>query len=82
MALASPTITLILQLFLLPESPWWLLMKGRKDAARKSLIFMNSGNHNYDADQAILELEYTLQKEHELAEQVSSRSSLGAASIS
>jgi hypothetical protein len=73
MALASPTITLVLQLFLLPESPWWLLMKGRKDAARKSLLFMNSGNKNFDPEQAILELEYTLQKEHELAEQVSRR---------
>lgn len=40
-ALALPTISLILMLFLLVESPWWLLMHGRRDEARANLVRIN-----------------------------------------
>lgn len=66
-ALALPTITLILELFLLVESPYYLLMRGRKEEARKSLDYINGTAPGYDSDRALAELEYTLEKEAELA---------------
>lgn len=45
-ALALPTLTLILELFVLVESPWWLLLKGRRDQARKSLLALNCRQHS------------------------------------
>lgn len=75
-ALASPTISLILQIFLLPESPWYYMLKGRREDARKSLLFVNGKSPNFDVDQALLELEYTLQKEQELAEKAADKTYL------
>ncbi|GAA5987219.1 hypothetical protein JCM10908_001864 [Rhodotorula pacifica] len=65
-AIACPTITLLLQLIFLVESPWWLLMKGRQEQARKSLDYLYGKAPGYDSDKAIAELEYTLAKEAEL----------------
>lgn len=56
-ALACPTISLVLELWLLPESPWWLMMKGHKDKARKALDYLYGCQPNYDSDRAVAELE-------------------------
>ncbi|GAA5999662.1 uncharacterized protein JCM10292_003680 [Rhodotorula paludigena] len=65
-ALACPTISLVLELWLLPESPWWLMMKGHKDKARKALDYLYGCQPNYDSDRAVAELEYTIAKELEM----------------
>lgn len=70
-AIACPTITLVLQLILLVESPWWLMMKGRQDQARKSLDYLYGKTPGYDSDKAVAELEYTLAKEAEIKAAVS-----------
>jgi len=64
-ALALPTISLVAELCLLCESPWWLLMRGRRDDARKALDYINSWQEDYDGDAAFAQLEYTLSKEAE-----------------
>jgi hypothetical protein len=50
---AWPAITLILFAFM-PESPSWLLMKGKDTAARKVLSRLYGSNNNIDARFAIL----------------------------
>lgn len=70
-AIACPTITLILQLLLLVESPWWLMMQGRQDQARKALDYLYGKTPGYDSDKAVAELEYTLAKEAEIKAAVS-----------
>lgn len=64
-ALALPTITLVLELLYLVESPWWLVMRGKIDDARKALIFINKSVPDFDVDEALMQLEYTLRKESE-----------------
>jgi len=65
-ALALPTISLIAELCILVESPWWLLMRGRKTEARKALDYMHSWEDSYDGEATMAELEYTLDKEAEV----------------
>jgi SP family general alpha glucoside:H+ symporter-like MFS transporter len=69
-ALAAPVLTLIAEVFLLVESPYWLMMKGRKEQARKALAFINPKSSEVDLDRAVAVLEYTLEKEAEANEQV------------
>jgi MFS family permease len=69
-ALAAPALTLIAEVFLLVESPYWLMMKGRKEQARKALAFINPKSSEVDLDRAVAVLEYTLEKEAEANEQV------------
>jgi hypothetical protein len=70
-ALALPTVSLICELLVLVESPWWLIMRGRRDEARKALDYIHSWQKDYDSDAKFAELEYTLEKEAEQAELVS-----------
>ncbi|GFZ45718.1 hypothetical protein JCM24511_03447 [Saitozyma sp. JCM 24511] len=73
-ALALPTISLLAELCILVESPWWLLMRGRKEQARKNLDYIYSWQDNYDSEAMMAALEYTLEKEaeeNELAKQSS-----------
>ncbi|KAJ9114713.1 hypothetical protein QFC22_005589 [Naganishia vaughanmartiniae] len=70
-AVALPIMTLILQLFMLVESPQWLLMRGRTDDARKSIRFMYPKVSDEEIDMTLAQLAYTLEKEAEEAELVS-----------
>jgi hypothetical protein len=62
-ALAAPTITLVAELFLLVESPYWLMMKGRKDQAMRSITFLNPRMSEDELSIHFAMLEYTLEKE-------------------
>ncbi|KAI6780334.1 Maltose permease-like protein [Emericellopsis cladophorae] len=47
-------LPLAIGIFCAPESPWWLVRKGRVDDAKKSLLRLTSRNHpNFDADETI-----------------------------
>ncbi|KAK7066226.1 hypothetical protein SK128_009677 [Halocaridina rubra] len=41
-----PGIPLFISMILLPESPQWLIKKGKLDAAQRALTFFRSENHN------------------------------------
>ncbi|TDZ34380.1 Major facilitator-type transporter ecdC [Colletotrichum spinosum] len=62
--LVPPTLMFVLGGLLLPESPSWLLMKGKRDEAKKSLRRFNGPSHNVEEMLAIMET--TLEKEREL----------------
>ena len=66
-ALALPTISLICESLVLVESPWWLIMRGRKAEARKALDYIHSWQDDYDSDAMFAQLEYTLEKEADLS---------------
>lgn len=65
MAIAMPAITLIAELFLLVESPYWLMLRGRKEDAKKSLRFINPKCSEEELDLAVETLSYTIAKEAE-----------------
>ncbi|KAJ9117070.1 hypothetical protein QFC24_006529 [Naganishia onofrii] len=67
-AVALPVITLALELFMLVESPQWLLMRGRTADARKSIRFMYPMVSEEEIDMTCAQLAYTLEKEAEEAE--------------
>ncbi|KAK5467583.1 hypothetical protein LTS15_000556 [Exophiala xenobiotica] len=48
-------VPLLIGIFLAPESPWWLVRKGRLEDAKKALLRLTSLNRetNFDADETI-----------------------------
>ncbi|KAJ9107001.1 hypothetical protein QFC19_002869 [Naganishia cerealis] len=69
-AVTLPVITLIAEFFLLVESPYWLMMRGRAADARKSIRFMYPKVSDEEIDMTVAQLAYTLEKEAEEAELV------------
>ncbi|RDW85675.1 putative alpha-glucoside transport protein-2 [Coleophoma crateriformis] len=54
-------VPLLIGVALAPESPWWLVRKGRIEDARKSLLRLTSLNRetNFDADQTLAMMRHT-----------------------
>ncbi|RDW87847.1 hypothetical protein BP5796_03541 [Coleophoma crateriformis] len=65
-----PCLLLLLGAPLLPESPCWLLMKGKREQAIKS--FKPFNGQDFDAERAVQTLEYTLETEKAMAAEGSS----------
>jgi SP family general alpha glucoside:H+ symporter-like MFS transporter len=55
--------------FFAPESPWWLVRKGRFDDAKRSLTRLTSakGKDDFDADQTIAMMRHTIASEKEVS---------------
>ena len=64
--LATPTVTLVLMLLLMPESPYWLILKDRVEDAKKSLQKLYPHRTAHDVARMANELQYTVLKEREL----------------
>ncbi|CAK7207177.1 hypothetical protein SEUCBS139899_009985, partial [Sporothrix eucalyptigena] len=58
-----PVIVLALQLFLLVESPAWLVMHGKMEQAKKSIRFMYPNRSHDERELIYAEYEYTLGQE-------------------
>ncbi|OJJ42472.1 hypothetical protein ASPZODRAFT_125479 [Penicilliopsis zonata CBS 506.65] len=72
--LSTPTITLILMLLLMPESPSWLILKDRVEDAKKSLHKLYPRRSVDEINRMTHELQYTVYKERELRDAAKSAS--------
>ncbi|KAK2933610.1 Sugar/inositol transporter [Fusarium oxysporum f. sp. vasinfectum] len=63
-------LPLIVGLWLAPESPWWLVRKGRVADAKKSLLRLTSLNRetDFDADETVAMMVHTTALEEKLTE--------------
>lgn len=54
-------LPLAIGIFFAPESPWWLVRKGRTDDAKKSLLRLTSRTHesDFDADETVAMMVHT-----------------------
>lgn len=68
--LIPPVFLICIALPFLPESPSWLIMRGRREEAANSLRTFNG--KNFDTAKAIAQIELAIQEEHHLLEQKSS----------
>jgi len=61
-------VPLLIGIFLAPESPWWLVRKGRLEDAKKSLLRLTSLNRetNFDADETIAMMVHTTSLEEKI----------------
>ena len=53
----SPSVILAVMMFFMPESPYYLLLKGREEDARKALQWLRG--KDYDIDQEMEEMKKT-----------------------
>ncbi|KAG9774115.1 sugar transporter family protein, partial [Aureobasidium melanogenum] len=63
-------LPLAVGIFLAPESPWWLVRKGRIDDAKKALLRLTSLNKetNFDPDETVAMIAHTTALEAEITE--------------
>lgn len=62
-------VPLIIGISLAPESPWWLVRKGRMEEAKKSLQRLTSRNQpNFNADETIAMMVHTNEMEKAISE--------------
>lgn len=61
-------VPLLIGVALAPESPWWLVRKGRLAEAKKSLLRLTSTNRetDFDADETIAMMQHTTQLEEKI----------------
>jgi MFS transporter, SP family, general alpha glucoside:H+ symporter len=61
-------VPLLVGIFLAPESPWWLVRKGRVDDAKKSLLRLTSMDRetDFDADETIAMMVHTTKLEEKI----------------
>jgi MFS transporter, SP family, general alpha glucoside:H+ symporter len=61
-------IPLSIGIYLAPESPWWLVRKGRIEDAKKSLLRLTSLNReeNFDADETVAMIAHTTALEEQI----------------
>jgi SP family general alpha glucoside:H+ symporter-like MFS transporter len=61
-------VPLLIGIFLAPESPWWLVRKGRLEDAKKSLLRLTSLNRetDFDADETIAMMVHTTSLEEKI----------------
>ncbi|KAF2002488.1 maltose permease MAL61 [Amniculicola lignicola CBS 123094] len=61
-------VPLLIGILLAPESPWWLVRKGKIDAAKKSLLRLTSLNRetDFDADETIAMMVHTTALEEKI----------------
>ncbi|KAL1896079.1 hypothetical protein Sste5346_004818 [Sporothrix stenoceras] len=69
--LAAPTVALVGMLLLMPESPYWYVLKNRVTDARRSLKCLHPNKTDEEVDRLCHELQYTVLKESD--DQASSR---------
>jgi SP family general alpha glucoside:H+ symporter-like MFS transporter len=62
-------VPLLIGVLLAPESPWWLVRKGRTDDAKKSLLRLTSLNKetDFDADETISMMVHTTALEEKVS---------------
>jgi SP family general alpha glucoside:H+ symporter-like MFS transporter len=63
-------VPLALVAFFAPESPWWLVRKGRFEDAKRSLtrLTYKTGSKDFDPDQTIAMMRQTVAAEKEVSD--------------
>lgn len=62
-------VPLFIGVWLAPESPWWLLRKGRKEDAKTNLLRLTSKTHDteFDVDETLAMMEHTTKLEEKVS---------------
>ncbi|RAO69146.1 uncharacterized protein BHQ10_005158 [Talaromyces amestolkiae] len=66
--LAAPTVSLVAMLLMMPESPYWLVLKDRGEDAKRSLARLHPRQASTEIDKKYHELQYTVMKEVQFKE--------------